>query len=374
MGKRTRKATKAGYQKVVKPLLFSQHPDDVHHRLIKTGRIVQKVPGVRRAPKLWAHKDSVLETTVWGIRFTNPVGLSAGFDKNIEMAPIIRDLGFGFMTGGSVTAQPCDGNPKPWFHRLPKTKSLVVHAGLPNQGIERVIRRLKKYPKKTFVEFPLAVSVAKTNSKEVVSIAEGIDDYCTSLRRLQSEGACAMYEINISCPNTYGGQPFTSPDRLHALLTMVDQLQLTKPVIIKMPISLSWDDTKALLDVITKHRVHGVAIGNLRHDRATAEIKDELSAFQKGNLSGAPTRDISTDLIRKTYRGYGDVLTIIGIGGIFTAEHAFEKIQAGASLVGLITGMIFEGPQVVGEINTGLERLVREHGYESIAEAVGTKA
>lgn len=374
MGKRARKLTKVGYKNVAKPLLFRQHPDTVHHRLVKTSRVVQRVPGVRRAPKVWSYASDALKTEVCGVTFRNPVGLSAGFDKNIEMAPLLRDVGFGFMTGGSITAHPCDGNPKPWFFRLPKTKSLIVHAGLPNQGVERIVRRLTRYPAKTFRRFPLMVSVAKTNAKAVVSDAEGIDDYCTSLRKLEQENACRMYEINISCPNTYGGQPFTTPERLHTLLTMVDQLQLTKPVFVKMPISLEWKKFEQLLQVIVHHRIQGVSIGNLRHDRAGADIQDDYPEFIKGNLSGAPTRAISTDLVRKTYRAYGDVLAIIGIGGIFTAEDAFEKIQAGASLVALVTGMIFEGPQVVGEINEGLERLLRENGFASVAEAVGTQA
>jgi len=290
------------------------------------------------------------------------------------MVPIMRGVGFGFMTGGSVTAQPCSGNPRPWFYRLPHSQSLVVHAGLPNQGIERIVRRIAGYPRRLFIDFPLSVSVAKTNSKETVSDSEAIDDYCTSLRRLKEAGSCQLYEINISCPNTYGGQPFTTPERLDALLTMVDQLHLNKPLFIKMPISQPWDALKELLEVVVRHRVQGVAIGNLLHARDRVKLNDELPDSVRGNLSGAPTREVSTELIRKTYLEYGNKLAIIGIGGIFTAEDAFEKIRAGASLVALITGMIFEGPQVVGDINAGLERLLAEHGFASVGEAVGTGA
>lgn len=374
MGKRTRKITQVGYASIAKPLLFKQLPDVVHHRLIQVGKVVQRIPAVNQAPRLWSHQSPRLETTVAGIRFRNPIGLSAGFDKNVDMVPIMRGVGFGFMTGGSVTARPCSGNPRPWFHRLPKSHSLVVHAGLPNQGIERIVRRIVAYPQRLFIDFPLSVSVAKTNAKETVSDSEAIDDYCTSLRRLKEEDAGQMYEINISCPNTYGGQPFTSPDRLEALLTMVDQLHLQKPLFIKMPISQPWEELRELLEVIVRHRVQGVSIGNLLHARDKSKLQDELPDSVKGNLSGEPTREISTALIRETYREYGDRLVIIGIGGVFTAEDAFEKIQAGASLVALITGMIFEGPQVVGDINAGLERLLDEHGFASVAEAVGSAA
>jgi len=366
--------TRKGYATIAKPLLFKQLPDTVHHRLIQVGKVIQRIPAVSEAPRLWSHQSPRLETTVAGVRFRNPIGLSAGFDKNVDMVPIMRGVGFGFMTGGSVTALPCNGNPRPWFYRLPQSHSLVVHAGLPNQGVERVVQRIVKYPKRMFIDFPLSVSVAKTNSKETVSDSEAIDDYCTSLRRLKEENAGQMYEINISCPNTYGGQPFTTPDRLDGLLTMVDQIQLDKPLFIKMPISQPWRELRGLLEVILRHRVQGVAIGNLLHTRDKSKLKDELPDSVKGNLSGEPTRQISTELIRKTYLEYGDKLAIIGIGGVFTAEDAFEKIRAGASLVALITGMIFEGPQVVGDINAGLEQLLGDNGFASVSEAVGTGA
>lgn len=306
-----------------------------------------------------------------GLTFRNPIGLSAGFDKNVQMTPTMKRVGFGFETGGSVTAKECDGNPHPWFHRLPNSKSLVVHAGLPNHGILKISHYLAKYPRKMFREFPLVVSVAKTNNKENASDEEAIEDYCTSLRLLEDRNLCQMYEINISCPNTYGGEPFTDPVRLEQLLTRVDELKLTRPVTIKMPIDHTWKEFSALLDVIIQHDVQAVTIGNLLKDRKRAGLKDKLAKGIKGSLSGAPTRDVSTAHIRNTYREYGHLLKIIGVGGVFTAEDAYEKIRAGASLVGMITGMIFEGPQVVGQINRDLVKLLERDGYKSVADAVG---
>lgn len=366
-----RGATKFVYRHIAKPILFKQHPDGVHHRLIRTARIVQRVPGVRQLPKLWAHHAAILEQDVFGLHFKNPVGLSAGFDKNVEIAPMIQSVGFGFMTGGSVTAEPCAGNPKPWFYRLPHTKSLVVHAGLPNAGVQAVHRTLANYRPETFRDMPLIVSVAKTNSQEAATDEVAIEDYCTSLRTLEAQGRQQLFEINISCPNTYGGEPFTTPERLRRLLTAIDTLQLRTPVTIKMPINKPWPEFRALLDVAAAHRVAGVSIGNLRHDRGGIDPKDTIDDTMKGNLSGAPTRALSTDLIRQTYVAYGKQFVIIGIGGVFSAADAYEKIRAGASLVALITGMIFEGPQVVGEINHGLEKLLRRDGYKNIAEAIG---
>ncbi len=364
-------ATRVGYRKLAKPVMFRIHPDNVHKGLVRTSRLTQRTPGVKYLPRLWSYQHEALTQDVFGLKFRNPVGLSAGFDKNVQMAPTMKSVGFGFMTGGSVTARECDGNPHPWFHRLPKSKSLVVYAGLPNHGILKIAHYIAKYPRKMFREFPLIVSVAKTNSKENASDDEAIEDYCTSLRILEDRNLCQMYEINISCPNTYGGEPFTDPARLEQLLTRVDELRLTRPVTIKMPIDHSWKDFSALLDVIIQHDVQGVTIGNLLKDRAKANLTDELAKSVKGNLSGVPTRDVSTEHIRRTYREYGHLLKIIGVGGVFCAEDAYEKIRAGASLVGMITGMIFEGPQVVGQINRDLVKLLEKDGFASVTEAVG---
>ena len=366
-----RGATKRVYKHIIKPVLFKQHPDSVHKRLVQTAKVVQKTPGIKQLPKLWAYQSPVLEQDLLGIHFKNPVGLSAGFDKNIELAPVIQNVGFGFMTGGSITADACAGNPKPWFRRLRHSKSLVVHAGLPNDGVEAAAHTVQNYPQAIFATMPLAVSVAKTNSATTVEDSVAIADYCSSLQVLEAQGRAAWFEVNISCPNTYGGEPFTTPHRLEELLSAVDALKLTRPVMVKMPINKPWEEFRDLLDVIVRHCVQGVAIGNLLHDRSGVDTRDKLDPSILGNLSGKPTRKISTELIRQTYLAYGDKLIIIGIGGIFSAHDAYVKIRAGASLVALVTGMIFEGPQVIGEINAGLEKYVKRDGLSSIHDAVG---
>lgn len=367
--------TKHSYQRIAKPVLFRQKPDAVHAKLVKTAKRVQAVPALRDLPKLWSHADEkVLSQTVAGVYYPNPVGLSAGFDKKIEMPTLMRAVGFGWMTGGSVTLGQYEGNEGEWYYRLPKTKSIVVNAGLPSEGTPVVAARVDAYPKNVFNRFPLNVSVAKTNSRKAASDNEAIHDYATSLAAFDALPNVSTLEINISCPNTYGGEPFTDAPRLDALLNAVDKLKLTKPVFVKMPINLSTKQFDALLDTICAHRVAGVAIGNLHKDRKKAALSDELPATVKGNLSGVPTRDITTRLVRRTYERYGDKLVIIGIGGIMSAEDAYEKITAGASLVALVTGLMFEGPQLVGDINHGLVRLLKADGFNSISEAVGRDA
>lgn len=367
-----RHITRLVYQRLAKPLLFRHHPDGVHDGLLRVGRIVQRVPLVNLLPRLWSHRDEeMLTQIVHGVTFHNPVGLSAGFDKNIELVPLMRQVGFGFMTGGSVTLHRCDGNPRPWFHRLPRARSLVVHAGLPNQGVRAISRRIRRYPRSLLSDFPLVVSVAKTNSPETVSDEQAIDDYIGSLAQLERTQRVAQYEINISCPNTYGGEPFTTPTRLDQLLSAIDELELERPIYIKMPIDLDWEGFRALLQVARRHKIQGVTIGNLRKDRDGVDHGGDLTDDMHGNLSGEPTRDITTELIRRTYDEFGGELTIIGVGGVFDAEHAYAKIRAGATLVALITGMIFEGPQVVGQINRDLTQLLRADGYTDIAQAIG---
>lgn len=362
------------YVHVVKPLLFRRKPDAVHYDLVKLTFIVQRVPLLRELPRLWSYYDDKrLSQTIAGIEFRNPIGLSAGFDKAITMPRMIRAVGFGWMTGGSVTWGQYKGNDGAWFYRLPKTKSLVVNAGLPSEGTEVVSGRVAAYDERMFERFPLGVSIAKTNTKATVSEDDAVADYCASLACFDELSQVKFHEINISCPNTFGGEPFTTSERLEKLLAASDNLSLSKPVFVKMPINLPLDDFDGLLDVIAGHNVSGVTVGNLHKDRRAVELKDVLPEDVKGNLSGAPARDISTELIRHIYGRYGDRLTIIGVGGVFSAEDAYEKIQAGASLVALITGLIFEGPTVPGQINRDLVRLLKRDGIASIHDAIGSK-
>lgn len=367
------KATSIAYLWFVKPLLFRSSPDSVHSRLLRISQIRQKLGWTDSAVRyVWAYRnDKRLEQTLHGIAFSNPVGLAAGFDKNVELVPTMKAVGFGFMTGGSVTCYPCEGNPRPWFYRLPKQKSLVVHVGLANEGTQRVMDRLSTYPTKIFQEFPLVISVAKTNNEAVCNDAEAISDYIGSLKLLQHEPMVSVIELNISCPNAYGGEPFTDPRRLGMLLQTVDVLQLPKPLWLKMPVNMPWSEFEALLKVIVTHNVQGVTIGNLSKNRGEIP-SEELPSRVKGNLSGLPTQSLSDNLIMRTYATYGDRLTIIGVGGIFSAKDAYRKITYGASLVELITGMIYQGPQLIGSINHELAELLEKDGFANIAEAVGS--
>lgn len=363
------------YRYIAKPIMFRCTPDGVHAGMLKFTSTVQSWGWFRWFVEASvAHKDPILRQTVAGIEFQNPVGLSAGFDKNIEVLPIMRSLGFGFMEGGTVTNQVTVGNERPWFHRLPHTKSLVVHVGLANQGVSAIIERIKGYDPKVRSGFPLFVSMAHSNIRSVDTEERMIADTVAGLKKLEKANVASVVTMNISCPNTYGGEPFKQPDALDRLLTAVDGVRLKAPVFVKLPSNLSWSAMRKLLDVMATHNITGVEACNLAKDRSTVDPRDTLDDSIKGGLSGKPVQPLSDALIKNIHATFGDRFVIVGIGGIFSAEDAYAKIKAGASLVQLITGMIFVGPQLVGDINAELARMLRRDGFASIKDAIGADA
>ena len=356
------------YQHFLKPWFFRRDPEMVHDQMCRLGHRLGRFHAGRTClSTLMVYRHPMLEQTVCGIRFKNPVGLTAGFDKNAELTQVIPSVGFGFEVVGSVTARPCEGNPKPRLWRLPKSKGLVVYYGLKNDGADQIQRRLRDQS----FEIPIGISVAKTNDAASVGVNEGINDYIQSLKVLSQTGDFIV--INVSCPNAYGGETFVDPDLLERLLSRVDQLQLTKPLFLKLPVDLTTKQLDALCEVIDLHQVDCLILSNLTKERSRKEIdQTELVQAGAGGISGAPTKQASTELIRHAYRSTQGRYVIVGVGGIFSAEDAYEKICAGASLVQLATGMIFEGPQLIGEINKGLVKLLTRDGFDSITEAIGS--
>lgn len=357
-----------GYQKIIKPLAFSRDPEMVHDAFTIVGRVIGSIPPLRMLTRLnYRYDDAILEQDILGIHFANPVGLSAGFDKNARLPKAMEAVGFGFEEVGSITGEPCAGNPKPRLWRLPKSKGLVVYYGLKNDGAEVISSRLKS----AIFPLPVGISVAKTNDATTVELQAGIDDYVKAFKAFVDIGQ--YFTINISCPNTCGGEPFTTPERLDSLLTELDKIATNKPIFIKMPADLSTSGVDGLVEVCMKHRVHGFILTNLTKQRNRIEIDPvEAAGITKGGVSGKPTFDASNELVEHLYRTTNGRFVIIGTGGIFTAEDVYEKIRRGASLVQLITGMVFQGPQVIGEINRGLAELLRRDGFSNISQAVGS--
>lgn len=365
------------YKRFVKPVLFLLTPDFAHRLIVFCGCVVQALPPVRWAiRKSWSFQDNSLRREVGGITFCNPIGLSAGFDKNVQLSPLMEDVGFGFASGGSVTLEPRKGNRRPWFHRLPRTKSVVVYAGMPNYGLRKISRYIRRN-RRRLDNMPTVVSVAVVANKTTrermgtrLTKEAIIDDVKKATEYINDNNLVSVVEINISCPNA-GKEPFIETESFDALLTTLDSVPRDVPFWVKMPHLYDVEQFDLLLKVIVQHNVQGVTVANLVKDRSKLDIKDPLTDEIRGGLSGEPTREHSLDLIRHAYKKYGDRLTIIGVGGVFSAEDAYAKIKAGASLVGLITGLFFEGPQLIGRINRGLVELLKKDGFSHISEAVG---
>lgn len=353
------------YKYGVKKAVFAMTPDDAHEATMTFGRTSGQI-----APLMWLlrqmidYTDPILETNVMGIDFANPFGLSAGLDKNADLPTVLEAAGFGFETVGSTTSRPSNGNPRPWFHRLPEYASMMVHVGLANDGSEKVMRRIEKaYTQAKTMK--MSVSIARTNDDLTVDDAEGIEDYRISMER--AAGRTHLIEVNISCPNTRVGERFVNPEALDKLFDVLDTVETPQPVIVKMPHDKNWPEFKELLDVLTEHKVDGVTIANLRKDRTGLEIP----ADWKGNLSGMPTLARADQLIERTYRDYGDKLTIAGVGGVFTPQQAYRKIRKGSSLVMFVSSLMYRGPQNITTLKRGLADLLRRDGFNSIEEAVG---
>lgn len=361
------------YGRVIKPVAFIINPDTVHEHMIETGNLIQRSKIIRwKFKKLFAYQNPSLEFEKLGFKYKNPLGLSAGLDKDAKIVPLLKSIGFGFAECGSVTYGSYEGNPQPWYTRLPKSKSIIVNSGLRSEGAELVNKRVLSYKKDTFNDFYLNISIAKTNSKEANTCESGIDDYIKSFILWEKNGGAQLYTINISCPNTFGGEPFTDPTSLERLLKEVDKLNIKKPIFVKMPIDKSWADIKKLLEVCRKHNISGITFGNLYKDRSTAKVNEPFDPSVKGNFSGKPCWDASNELLARAFVEFGDRFIYSGVGGVFSAEDAYTKIKLGATFVQIITGLIFEGPTVVGQINRGLVKLLQRDGYSNITEAVGT--
>jgi dihydroorotate dehydrogenase (fumarate) len=310
------------------------------------------------------YTDPILETNVMGVDFDNPFGLSAGLDKNCDLPTVLEAAGFGFETVGSTTARPSEGNPRPWFHRLPEYASMMVHVGLANDGSETVIRRVEKaYAQAETMR--LSVSIARTNDNLTKDDAEGIEDYRISMER--AAGRSHMIEVNISCPNTRVGERFVNPDTLDKLFDALDTVEHPQPVLVKLPQDKSWEELRDLIDVLVEHKVDGLTIANLRKNREGLTIPSDW----EGNLSGMPALAASDSLIEHAYRSYGDKLAIAGVGGVFTPEQAYRKIRKGSSLVMFVSSLMYRGPQNITTLKRGVADLLRRDGFDSISEAVG---
>jgi dihydroorotate dehydrogenase len=338
------------YRRIVKPILFKINADTTHEIFMNIGECVGQFAFLRWLFGLfYNYRGPDISKVVDGITYRTPILLAAGFDPDGRLTRILPELAFGGEEIGSVTAHLCEGNPRPRFTRLVRNNSFLISKGLRNRGIDALISHLKKTPRSS--DFVLGVSIARTNEKEAATDVEaGIRDYVESFKKLNEANVGDYYTINISCPNAFTGETFIDPALLARLLPRLREVECNKPIYLKMPISVSWKQFSELLEIADKNGIQGLVIGNLNKNYNDLDYPEDAPKEYRGGLSGAPCAKISNELIRKTREKYGTRFTIIGVGGIMTPEDAMEKFAAGADLVELITGMIYEGPGLVKKI------------------------
>lgn len=348
------------YVHALKPILFQMHPDTMHRWFISIGEVTGKCRITRTLlSALYEYRGRDISKTVDGILYRTPVLLSAGFDADGRLTRILRHLSFGGEEIGSTTAYVCEGNSRPHMTRLIRNKSLVVYKGLKNAGVDALIARLQHTPRTP--DYVLGISIARTNTKEsCADNTAGIADFVLSYKKLNAANIGDYYTINISCPNAFAGETFNTPELFTQLLSELAKIPTQKPVYIKMPINHTWDEFKKLLEIADQHNfVRGLVIGNLNKHYGDLDYPEDGPKEFRGGLSGKPCFALSNNLIRKTREAYHDRFTIIGVGGIFTPEDAMEKFEAGADLIQLITGMVFNGPGLMQDICTTYEKQKR---------------
>jgi dihydroorotate dehydrogenase len=361
------------YSHLIRPILYSIPADTIHPIVAGGGEFVAKIPLIGPAlTNYYRINNPALKVQVLGVNFPNPIGLSAGFDKDGKYLAFAHTFGFGFSEVGSITGEPYAGNPKPWTRRLVKNQALIINYGLKSQGAEKVYAGLRN--KKPFI--PFGISVAKTNRPDCVG-EKAIADYVKVFKIFKDLGN--YYTINLSCPNTADGIPFSEPEALEKLLVEIakarTEIQSSKPIFLKINPDLEKNKINQVIELCYKFNIQGLVISNLikDHQKAMTYLKypEEYNPNWPGGLSGSAVRQISTDCIRYVYQKTQGSIKIIGVGGVFTGDDAYEKIKAGASLIELITGFIFNGPTTIRKINLRLLELLQKDGYTNISQAVG---
>lgn len=352
--------------KIAKPFLHRMDPETAHGvtlRALKTG--VMPCPERVNDPKL--------KISLWNRNFPNPVGLAAGFDKNADVIGPMLHIGFGFVEAGTVTPRPQSGNDRPRVFRDTDNEAVINRMGFPNEGSEAFLKNFEKFLEAK----PRPAGVVGINIGMNKGTADPAKDYCALVRAL---GSYADYmTINISSPNTPGLRNLQARENLVPLLERImDERTKTcgkinaPPILVKLAPDLNDDQLEDVAKTLLESGVDGVILSNTTLDRP-----DYLPAEfyeQQGGLSGRPLTEKSTSVIRRFYKLTNGKLPIIGAGGISSAEDAYEKIRAGASLLQLYTALVFQGPELVADINLGLLRLLQKDGLDHISQATGKDA
>ncbi|MBP0018164.1 MAG: quinone-dependent dihydroorotate dehydrogenase [Cyanobacteria bacterium SBLK] len=368
------------YKLGIKPLLFSglkADPEWVHQQTLKRLNWLDTHPQNLLAISFLHYleascsfSDRRLKQNLWGLQFSNPFGLAAGFDKDGVAAGIWHTLGLGFAELGTVTFHPQTGNPQPRLFRLSKDEAVLNRMGFNNQGSEVLQQNLQQQTRKFCI--PIGINLGKS---KITPLEDAAKDYLGSFQRLQNLGD--YFVINVSSPNTPGLRSLQNREQLATILDAIQQENRgTKPILVKIAPDLTQEAIADILDLAKTYQLAGIIATNTTIDKENLNTKiikatGNPVTEEAGGISGKPLRDRATETIRFIWQQTEGKLPIIGVGGIFTPEDAWEKITAGASLLQVYTGLVYEGPWMVKRILEGLVQKLEERELETIDDAIG---
>lgn len=363
------------YRRLARPALFHLDAERAHDLVI--GVLALAGPVLGRLPCPPAARDARLEQTVAGLRFPAPVGLAAGFDKSARAVAAWPALGFGFVEIGTVTARPQPGNPRPRLFRLSADRALVNRLGFNNDGAEKVAERLRRARRRGLLgRIPVGVNIGKSR---VADLDRAAEDYLESFERLRPYADYVV--VNVSSPNTPGLRELQDRGRLERILRVLlareEELARDRgrsvPLFVKVAPDLALAAVDEVVDLALSLGIAGLVVCNTTIARAGLRSPPAL-AGQEGGLSGLPLRARSTELVRHVHRRAGGRLVIVGVGGIFGPDDAWERLAAGASLVQVYTGLVYEGPALPRRIARGLAERMERAGVATLADLVGRDA
>lgn len=342
------------YKFLIRPLLFLIDPERVHHFTFRFIQIVSFIPGVKGILKsFFTYRHPSLQRKILGLTFKNPVGLAAGFDKDARLIDALACLGFGFIEIGTLTPQPQPGNDKPRLFRLAKDEALINRLGFNNEGVERAVMRLKKRNSDVIVGGNIGKNKATPND-------HAVEDYRYCFEMLFPW--VDYFVVNVSSPNTPGLRDLQEKGPLKELLQVIKDASLKKenpkPILLKIAPDLTVGQLEDIVDILKETGTDGVIATNTTISReGLVTEEDTLKKIGAGGLSGKPLSQKSTEIIKYLRSQMGPSYPIIGVGGIMCPEDALEKLQAGANLIQVYTGFIYEGPGFIKRINQGIRRM-----------------
>ncbi len=339
------------YKLCLRPLFFLFDPEKIHHFTFSLIKISSKIPGFQALFRsLFCVEDERLHRKVFGLTFINPVGLAAGFDKNALLYNELANFGFGFIEIGTVTPKAQVGNPKKRLFRLKTDHGIINRMGFNNEGLEAAISQLKKNEGKLIIGGNIGKN---TNTKP----EEYTKDYLECFNALHPY--VDYFVLNVSCPNVGSHAKLNDKDYLEELIGAVQKANKTfakqKPILLKIAPDLNTNQLDEIIELVAITKLDGVIASNTSTDRSGLKATNEqLDAIGNGGLSGLPIKEKSTQVINYLAKKSNKAFPIIGVGGIHSAEDALEKIQAGADLIQIYTGFIYEGPSLVKKINKAI--------------------